>query len=214
MGTLNLIDAARAASARQFIFASSEWVYDSFEPGIEKTEDDPIDAARLTSEYALSKFVSESNLRQAYQQGSFATTVLRFGIIYGPRRTNWSAVEALFDNVARHDVVKVGSVRTARRFLHVADAAGAILASVGVPRFEIMNVQGPKLVSLGDVVETSARLLGRSIQIVEGQGVAPSIRTVSAAKIQKRTAWSPSYDLGRGLAELAPVLGHSLSSAV
>ena len=31
MGTLNLVEAAKAKQAKQFIFASSEWVYDSFE---------------------------------------------------------------------------------------------------------------------------------------------------------------------------------------
>ena len=30
MGTLNLIEAAQKKKARQFIFASTEWVYDSF----------------------------------------------------------------------------------------------------------------------------------------------------------------------------------------
>ena len=81
MGTLNLIEAAKEKQSKQFIFASSEWVYDQFEEGIYKTEDDPINIANHTSEYALSKLISEANLRQKYAHGFCPTTILRFGII-------------------------------------------------------------------------------------------------------------------------------------
>jgi UDP-glucose 4-epimerase len=213
MGTLNLIDAARQKGARQFIFASSEWVYDSFEPGIDKTEDDTIDASRLTSEYALSKFVSEVNLRQAYRQGFCPVSILRFGIIYGPRTENWSAVEALFDSVAKRDEMTVGSLQTARRFLHVADVASAILASVGIEGIEIFNVQGPRLTSLGDIIACGAKLLGRNPRVVETNSAAPSIRTVSDDKIRRRTAWRPYYDLDLGLRSVAPAIGLSVLDA-
>ena len=63
LGTLNLMDAAAARGAKQFIFASSEWVYDNCTPDDVKTEDTFINIANHTSEYALSKLVSEANLR-------------------------------------------------------------------------------------------------------------------------------------------------------
>ncbi len=90
MGTLNLMAAAQARGARQFIFASSEWVYDRFDLLAEKQEEDPIDVANLHSEYALSKLVSEANLRQKFRHGFCDVAILRRGLIYGPRRENWS----------------------------------------------------------------------------------------------------------------------------
>ena len=85
MGTLNLIKAAEERRCKQFILASSEWVYDNFTNNEEKKENSIINIANLTSEYALSKLVSESNLRQKYLHGFCDTSILRFGIIYGPR---------------------------------------------------------------------------------------------------------------------------------
>ena len=38
MGTLNLINSVRAKKIKQFIFASSEWVYDDFKNNEEKDE--------------------------------------------------------------------------------------------------------------------------------------------------------------------------------
>ena len=60
MGTLNLINSAFKKNVKQFIFASSEWVYNDFKMDEEKDEDSFIDITKHTSEYALSKLVSDS----------------------------------------------------------------------------------------------------------------------------------------------------------
>ncbi|MEO5372887.1 MAG: NAD(P)-dependent oxidoreductase [Alphaproteobacteria bacterium] len=203
MGTLALMAAAEARGARQFIFASSEWVYDYFSPDRERTEDDPIDPAALASEYALSKLVSENNLRQASRHGFMPATVLRFGIVYGPRRSNWSAVESLLNDVAIRDVVKVGAVGTARRFLHVADIADAVLAAVGVPGFEVINIQGARLVTLGEVIAAAAALLGRRPAIEESSPGQANVRRVSSAKAERLMNWRAPTDLADGLRSVA-----------
>jgi nucleoside-diphosphate-sugar epimerase len=208
MGTLNLIDAAQDRGAGQFIFASSEWVYDSFEKGVAKREDSPINAANLTSEYALSKFVSEVNLRQKFQHGFCPVTVLRFGIVYGPRKENWSAVEALLNSIATKDELTVGSRETGRNFIHVSDIASGILASVGLPEFEVINLQGDNLVTLGEVLDESRSLLGREIPISESNPNEPSIRFVDNTKAKQLLDWVPRVSLPEGLRSVAQFLGH------
>lgn len=207
MGTLNLVEAAHLRNAGQFVFASSEWVYGGEDSVDERHEDDPLNAARMTSEYALSKYVSEANLRQAYDRWSLATTALRFGIVYGPRTANWSAVEALLDGVAHKDEITVGSLQTARRYIHVQDVADGILAAVGLPGFEIINIQGPRLTSLGDVIESGAKLLDRTPRIVESNPGSPSIRRVSDEKAVKLLDWRATTEIDAGLASLLPALG-------
>jgi len=199
MGTLNLMEAAKAKGAKQFIFASSEWVYDSFQEGVEKQEDEVIDIAKLTSEYALSKLVSEANLRQKYQHGFCPVTILRFGIVYGPRKDNWAAVESLLNSVRTQDEITVGSLKTARRFIHVSDIASGIVAAVGVPGFEIINLQGEKLVRLGDVIETSKKLLNRNPKIIERTPAQANIRLVSDEKAKRLLKWRPEISLTEGL---------------
>lgn len=201
MGTLNLMRVATARRARQFIFASSEWVYDSCSADVVKTEDSVIDIAKHTSEYALSKLVGESVLRQQYLRGFCDTTVLRFGIIYGPRPSNWSAVEAIFDTVRRGEPVTIGSSETARSFIHVTDIARGIINSVGLAGFNIVNLEGPQLVTLADIAATSARVLGTSAQLIIGNASA-SVRNVSGDHAIKLLDWSPAIDLEAGLRTL------------
>lgn len=209
MGTLNLMEAARKRGVRQFVFASSEWVYDGFPNGVERSEDDAIDAAWHTSEYALSKLVSEANLRQKHRHGFCDVTVLRFGIVYAPRPGNWSAVEALTNAVLTRDTVEIGARDTARRFIHVDDIADSVLASLGLPGFEIVNIQGARLVTLGEVVDIAARLSGRSPQVVERDPANPSIRTVSSAKAERLMNWRAGTDIEAGIASVV----HFLQSA-
>lgn len=201
MGTLNLLRASKARRARQFIFASSEWVYDSCSADVLKTEDSVINIARHTSEYALSKLVGEATLRQEHLRGSCDTTVLRFGIIYGPRPSNWSAVEAIFNTVRRGDPVSVGAGDTARRFIHVADIARGIIKAVGVAGFNVVNLEGPRLVSLAEIAETSARVLGTSTELVT-RGAPANVRDVSGTRALEVLDWSPAIDLEAGLRSL------------
>ncbi len=196
-GTLNLAAAAKARNAAQFIFASSEWVYGDVRNDEVQTEDQAIDLTAMKSEYAISKLVAEQLLK--LDKAMPPTTVLRFGIVYGPRAENWSAAEALCNNVYLGNEVKVGSARTARRFIHVDDICSGILAVRGRTDFEIFNLSGDTLVSLGDVVSAAAGLLDRQAAITETDPDRPSIRNPDNAKARKALDWQPRLGIRDGL---------------
>lgn len=202
-GTLNLIRAARARRVRQVVFASSEWVYGEVGNRDVQTEDSVIDAGAILSEYALTKLMGEGLLSMAYQRGFCPVTVLRFGIVYGPRPKHWSAVEALFHAIRTQDVVEVnGSLRTARRFIHVSDVADGILSVLGRSGYEVFNLSGNTLISLGDVIEESAQLLKRNPRVIERDPSAVSIRNPDNQKARTQLGWEPAIGLREGLTTL------------
>lgn len=199
MSTLRLMDIAARKNCKQFVFSSSEWVYSHYPDGEDATEETPIDITKHRSEYALSKLVTEANLRQRHLQGFCDVSILRFGIVYGPRPGNWCAVEGLLNQVANKDEISVGSADTARSFIHVDDIAAGIGASLGKEGFGIYNLQGAHLVSLREVIETAAELLGRAVKISESNPENPSIRTVSGAKAQEELGFVPQISFRDGL---------------
>ncbi len=203
-GTLNLAAAAQRRGAGQFIFASSEWVYGDVAYDEVQLESQPIDVTAMKSEYALSKIVAEQCLKLSFQLP--AITILRFGIVYGPRAANWSAVESLFNAVRTRDEVSVGSVKTARRFIHVDDIVSGILASRGRSGFEIFNLSGDRPISLGEVIEASMRVVGRRPKIVETNPSQPSIRNPDNGKARAQLGWKPAIDLDTGLKTVADFL--------
>lgn len=206
MGTLNVIDAARTRGARQFVFASSEWVYDGVADDLAKDEDACIDITRLRSEYALSKLVGEAILRQQYARGFCPTTILRFGIIYGPRPTNWSAVESILHAVKVADDVRVGSLATARRFVHVRDIVDGIQRTVGLGGFQVINLAGSRLVTLREIIEAGMWLLDRRPRVVVTDPERPSVRDVANEKAKQLLGWEPRVGLEEGLRSVLPVI--------
>ena len=202
MGTLNLMEASQKRNVKNFVFASTEWVYDKFAENEVKNEDSIIDASNLKSEYALSKLVSEINLRQKYQYGFCNVTILRFGIIYGPRKSDWSAVESIFHTVNTKDVAEVGSLRTGRCFIHVADIANGVIKSIGLTGFNLINLQGDRLITLGEIIEVSKKITGKTLTVVEKSPENISVRNISNKKARTVLNWEPKYDLEKGLTSL------------
>lgn len=202
MATLNLIDAAEARKAKQFIFASSEWVYGEWKDASMIKNEDSILDPNVLAEYAFSKLVSEVNLKQKYQHGFCPTTILRFGIIYGPREKNWSAVESLFNAVKTQPEVKVGALRTGRCFIHVEDIVSGIVSSLGLQGFNIIDLQGDKLITLKDIIETSKKILGKEPKVVETSPDNYNLRNIPNAKARKLLGFKPQFGLQEGLNSL------------
>jgi nucleoside-diphosphate-sugar epimerase len=201
--TWNVLEAARARGVPQMIFASSEWVYGDVAGQDVQREDAPIDVNKLTSTYAMTKIFAERLLDAAWQADPrTAVTVLRFGIVYGPRPADWSAVEHMFNQVKAGEVVVRGSLKTARRFIHVDDVCRGILSAVGHTGFDVFNISGDSLVSLADLIDASAALIGRMPTVVEGDPSAITVRNPDNTKARNTLGWTPAIDLAAGLMTL------------
>jgi len=199
-GTLNVLRSAKLKDCRQLIFASSEWVYGQVSNDSEQQESDEIHIQRLDSIYAITKAIGEHYLELLRED--LAVTILRFGIIYGPRSSNWSAVESLFDSVKNKEEVVVGSLKAGRRFIHVDDICAGILAAVGQTDFEIFNISSDSTVTLGQVIEESRNIHGTTPRVTESSPEKISLRNPSNLKAKQQLNWSPSVSLSDGLKSL------------
>jgi nucleoside-diphosphate-sugar epimerase len=199
-GTLNLLRSAQKQNAGQLIFASSEWVYGQVSIDDEQRESDNLRIDLLDSVYAITKAVGEQYLRLL--RNDTDVTVLRFGIIYGPRPSNWSAVESLYNSVKNQGEVVVGSLKAGRRFIHIDDICTGILAAVNRVGFEIFNLSGDSTVTLGQVIEESMRIHGTSPRVIESSPEKISLRNPSNEKAKQILGWSPKVSISAGLKSL------------
>ena len=206
MGTLNLIRACKTKNVKQFVFASSEWVYDEFKDGEEKDENAFINVYNHKSAYALSKLTSEINLKQQYDLGFCSTTILRFGIIYGPRVNNWSAVESIASQIKNNNEIKVGSLKNGRKFIHVSDIASGIIKSIGLNGFHIINLCGDKIITIQKLIESCEDVFNKKIRIIENNPNEQNIRNPDNSKAKIILKWVPEIELKEGLKSIEKFL--------
>ncbi len=211
LGTLNLVRAAKTRGVKQFIFSSSDWVYEKFAPGEVKDETSLIDIAGHTSEYALSKLVSEANLRQEYLRGqSMGITVLRFAIIYGPRPlTVAGSVERIMSEAKTSEAITFsGSRKSGRCYMHVHDIARGIRAALGRKDFQIVNLAGDEFVTLEDIVRITEKLCGKTkpAEIIEKDPAAVVARNISNKKAKEMLHWKPEINIEAGFKTILPFI--------
>ena len=207
-GTINLLKSAHKKNVKQLIFASTEWVYGEASKKI-INEKSKIESSKLGSEYAVSKYLCEELIKYYCTLYNIKFVILRFGIIYGPRKTraNWSAVESLISKVNQNEkVIEVGSQKTARTFIHAEDVADAIIKSLNYIKSNILNLSGDRLINLGEIIKISNQMLNKNSKIIEKNKNNFNFRNTNNSLIKKELKWKPSKTLSSSLIEVV----HSL----
>jgi len=135
MATRMIADVAKGSGVRRFVFASTCSVY-----GASDQLMDEHSAAKPVSLYARSKLASEQVLMQV-SNGDFAPVILRFATVYGlSGRVRFDLVVNLLTAkaVAEGKITLYGGDQW-RPFVHVDDAATAIVSAVEAPPEAVEN---------------------------------------------------------------------------
>jgi UDP-glucose 4-epimerase len=161
-GTWNLLEAARSASVKQVVIASSAAVYgDSQElPLREET------TLKALSPYAASKQVNEVLAGMYTRAFNLPVVALRFFNVYGPRQSpdsDYAAVVPIFIRrmLNGHAVTIYGDGHQERDFVYVGEVVRANLLAAETPQAAGMaiNVCGGETVSIIDLAGTLSGIL-------------------------------------------------------
>jgi nucleoside-diphosphate-sugar epimerase len=214
-GTRNVLAAATAAGAKRFVAESMIFGYGYSQGGRAVTEDDPfgLSASIDDVDRALEALVSlESQVLDASRAGDLAGVVLRLGLFYGPDVGSTQFIEKL---LRRRAMVLPGGGRGAGSWIHVDDAASAVVAAL--ERAEpgaVYNVVDDEPVSMAELTAEMASVLGlpgpRSVPLwlarLGGRYagmVANATLRVSNERIKRELGWTPRYPTFReGVATL------------
>ena len=203
IGTLNMLDFANKKNIKNFIFASTQWVYDfSSKKNYKVNGKTIIDPFNVESEYGLSKLISEVNIKQNYNKHKLNSTILRFGIIYGPRLKNLSAFEGIFFKLMNEDKISIGSGKTGRNFIHIEDICVAIEKSIKLKGLNTLNLEGDEYITLKKLILSSSKILKKKIEINENSPKNVSKRKISNKATKNKLNWKLKFNLEKGLNNL------------
>ena len=127
-------------------------------------------------------------------------TILRFGILFGPREKPSSAVEGLMMETKHDDVINIsGSKKSGRTFIYMDDLITGLEKVIKKNITGIFNLCNDKLYTLEDIVKISNQLFGMKKKITVSNKSKPVTRYNSNLKFKKYFKWKPRYDLKKSL---------------
>ncbi|MDP6763872.1 MAG: NAD-dependent epimerase/dehydratase family protein [Planctomycetota bacterium] len=204
MGTLRLLEAARAAGVQTLILAGSSSAYGAVEvlPKQESMLCSPV------SPYAAGKVAAEHLLRVWGDAYGLRTRVLRYFNVYGPRQADdspYSGVIALFSRCLHEGRPPTifGDGGQTRDFTFVSDVVAANLcaADADVEPGAIINVGTGERVTIKQLWDRMAALEGSSLEPVcepERPGdVRHSVASIERA--ERWLGWRPQVEIAAGL---------------
>jgi UDP-glucose 4-epimerase len=160
-GTLNVLEAARAAGCRRVVFASSAAVYGDAAASPTTEAEPPLPL----SPYAITKLTGEQLCAVYTRLHGLETVSLRFFNVFGPRQDPSSPysgvisrfVSALLDG---ERPVVFGDGRQTRDFVYVTDVVDALLLAATAPQATggAFNVATGRGVSVNDTLRVLATL--------------------------------------------------------
>jgi nucleoside-diphosphate-sugar epimerase len=206
-GTLNVLEAARAAGAARVMFAASSSAYgdNAILPKVESMQSLP------KSPYAATKLYGEGLMRAYSRSFGLDTASLRYFNIFGPRQTPDSAYAAAIAAFAkamiagkRPTIFGDGEQSRDFTFVHNAVHANLLAARHESPiRGEVFNVGCGQRVSLNVLVKRMAELLGTpqltpTYRPERAGDVKHSLADISRAR--EALGYEPIVDFPTGLA--------------
>ncbi len=196
-GTVNVLEAARLAGVKRFIYTASSSCY-----GIPDIIPTP-ETATIKPEYpyALTKYLGEQYVLhwgKVYQLGVLS---LRLFNVYGLRsRTSgaYGAVLGVFLAQKLHNkpFTVVGDGTQARDFTFVTDVVNAlVMAAESDVSNEVLNVGSGNTYSVNRLVE----LLGGDVVYIPKRPGEPDCTQADISKIRKMLGWEPKVSFEEGI---------------
>jgi UDP-glucose 4-epimerase len=198
-GTVQMLECARHAGARKFVYAASSSCYGLAE--VPTPETAPISPQYP---YALSKNLGEQAVMHWNKVYGLPANSIRIFNAFGTRSRTTGAYGAVFgvflkQKLAAKPFTVVGDGTQRRDFLYVTDVASAFLAAAETDRVgQAYNVGAGKPQSVNRLVE----LLGGPVTHIPKRPGEPDCTWADISKIRRELGWEPAVSFEQGVAKV------------
>jgi len=201
-GTLKVLEAARAAGVRRFVFASTGGGLYGDARELPTAESAPLCPL---SPYGASKLAAEREVHRFSRRGMI-TVSLRLANVYGPRQDSGGegGVVAIFCRRMLEDepLVVYGDGASTRDYVYVDDVVSAMVAAGESTSTEPMNVGCGAETSVIELARALAVATGREDPLVRHAAARPgevARSCLASAAAQETLGFTPRWSLADGL---------------
>jgi NAD dependent epimerase/dehydratase len=206
MGTAHVLEACRDSSTlERVVLTSTSEVYGTAQ-SVPIDERHPLQGQ---SPYAATKIAADALGESYYRSFDLPVTILRPFNTFGPRQSARAIIPTIISQALSRPVVKLGRLDPRRDLTYVKDTAAgfAAIAECDAAVGRVVNIGRGEDISIGELVETIGRRLGRPIRVEsESRRIRPAAseveRLLAGTDLARRLwGWEPKYSLERGLDE-------------
>jgi UDP-glucose 4-epimerase len=198
-GTFQVLEACRAEGVGRVVYGSTIWVYNG-QPGV---ADEDTSVQLPSHVYTATKLAGEMYCRAYSEQYGIDSTILRFGIPFGPRARAAAVVPAFVKKaLAGEPLTIAGDGSQARRFVYVEDLAEGVARATIAPDAanRVYNLVGDESVTIREIATIVRDLIGDvDILHVEARAGDFSGTEVSGARADRELGWTASTPFEDGV---------------
>jgi len=190
-GTINVLEASKEGGVIKFVYGSTTWVYSDVDKEF-VDESTPLHAPSHL--YTATKIASEYYCQTYFKLYGLKTTILRYGIPYGPRARGGAVIPVFVRKALNNEPLTIaGDGSQFRNFVYVEDLAkGNVLGARKIADNKIYNLEGDVKISIKDIAETIKKILGDvKIEYIEGRPGDFSGKEISNKKAKEELGWKP-----------------------
>lgn len=198
-GTANVLEAARKSNVDRVVYASTSWVYSD----VDAEEVDETTALDAPSHlYTATKITGEYYCQAYSNHYDIDTTIVRFGIPYGPRARGGTVI-SIFVSLALdgESLTVFGDGTQYRKFVYVEDLAeGTVLALQPDAAGETYNLSGERKVTINEVADTVCDVVN-DVDVVHDDPREEDFsgKDVSNEKAKAELGWEPATSFEEGV---------------
>lgn len=204
-GTLNVLQAARQHKTQRVLVTSTSEVYGTAQY-VPIDEKHPLQAQ---SPYSATKIAADRMAESFYRSFDIPAVTVRPFNTFGPRQSLRAVIPTIIAQILTGNQVVLGEILSYRDFNYVKDVCEAFIAIAQSSKStgQEINIASQREVSIKDVVELVASMVGKKIEIVkEKRRMRPKKSEVmrlcgSRKKLTALTGWKPKFSLEAGLRE-------------
>ena len=199
MGTLAVLEAARLEGVKRVAYASTVWVYSEVDAP-EVNEDTLLPCPDHV--YTAGKLSGELMCHSYAELYGLETTVLRFGIPYGPRARPAAVIPSFVDRARRGDPLTIaGTGEQQRVFVYVEDLAEGVVRGLRPEAVgRTYNLAGRETTTIRGLAEIVREEVG-GVEIVHTEGRAGDLAgaAVCSRRAEAELGWTASTPLREGV---------------
>ena len=190
-GTINVLEASKNGGVLKLVYGSTTWVYSDTD---KKFVDESTPLHAPSHLYTATKIASEYYCQTYFKLYGLKTTILRYGIPYGPRARDRTVIPVFVRKALNNEPLTIaGDGSQFRNFVYVEDLAeGNVLGACKIADNKIYNLEGDVKISIKDIAETIKKILGDvKIEYIEGRPGDFSGKESSNKKAEEELGWKP-----------------------